>query len=197
MPNPKVVGTSAVKPDVRYTVADYRTWPDEERWELIDGIAYSMSPAPRSAHQRMSRMLFSRIDAFLEGKSCEPFYAPIDVFLPHPGESGEEENTVVQPDILVVCDPAKVADEGIRGAPDFVVEILSDTTAYKDLNEKKDLYESHGVREYWIVKPADGSVLAWRLEDGRYAPVKEYRGEEPVDSVALAGFVWPPRRRPS
>lgn len=84
--------------------------------------------------------------------------------------------------------------EGIRGAPDFVAEILSDPTAYKDLNEKKDLYETHGVREYWIVKPSDASVLAWRLEEGRFAPVKEYRPEDPVDSTALPGFVWAPRR---
>jgi len=192
---PRTVGTSAVKPDGHYTVADYKTWPDNERWELIHGIASSMSPAPQSEHQRVSRGLFTQIEKFLEGKPCEPFYAPLDVFLPVLNQERDEETTtVVQPDILVVCDPKKVVKEGIRGAPDFVVEILSDSTAYKDLNEKKDLYETHGVREYWIVKPSDQSVLAWRLSEGRFAPVKEYRPEDPVDSTALPGFVWQARR---
>ncbi|MFA6507266.1 MAG: Uma2 family endonuclease [Treponemataceae bacterium] len=189
----KVDGMSTVKPDVHYTVADYKTWPDEERWELINGIAYSMSPAPRSTHQRISRKLFSQIDGFLVGKPCELFYSPIDVYLSDPDAADDQADTVVQPDILVVCDPSKVVDEGIRGAPDFIVEILSDSTAYKDLNEKKTLYETHGVREYWIVKPSDGSVLAWHFDGTRFAPVKEYRGEEPVDSVALPGFIWSPR----
>jgi Uma2 family endonuclease len=124
-------------------------------------------------------------------KTCETFVAPIDVFL---SGQADEADTVVQPDVLVVCDPAKVADDGIRGAPDFVAEILSDSTAYKDLNEKRGLYERAGVREYWIVRPDDGGVLAWRLADGRYAPVREYRGDEAADSVALPGFAWPLRR---
>lgn len=79
---PRTVGTSAVKPGVHYTVADYKTWPDDERWELIHGIAYSMSPAPQRDHQRLSRKLFSQIEKFLDGKPGEPFYAPLDVFLP-------------------------------------------------------------------------------------------------------------------
>lgn len=198
MPQNKMVGTSAIQPDQRYTIADYKTWPDSERWELINGVAYAMSPAPRTNHQRIVGDLFFQIKTFLEGKPCEPFIAPTDVFLS--GDKtllDEEADTVVQPDIFVVCNPSQVVDEGIRGAPDFVVEILSDSTAYKDLNEKKSLYEAHGVKEYWIVKPGDGSVLVWRLEGRRFAPLKEYRPEDPVDSTVLLGFVWSARSQVS
>jgi Uma2 family endonuclease len=195
MAKPKPGAASAVKPDVRYTVAYYRTWPDDERWELIDGLAYAMSPAPRTGHQLMVGELFYRVRAFLEGKTCQPFIAPVDVYLQaQAGEAAaEEDDSVVQPDVLAVCDPAKVGPEGIRGAPDFVAEVLSDSTANKDLTVKRERYERAGVREYWIVAPTDGRVLAWRLADGRYAPVVEYRGDEAVPSAALAGFVWPAR----
>ncbi|MFH2115098.1 MAG: Uma2 family endonuclease, partial [Spirochaetota bacterium] len=96
-------GTSALKTGEKFTLDQWRRWPEGERWELINGVAYTMSPAPRVPHQRLSRSLSSALDAFLEGKDCEPFYAPVDVFLPKvdPGSS----DTVVQPDVFVVCDP--------------------------------------------------------------------------------------------
>jgi Uma2 family endonuclease len=131
---------------------------------------------------------------FLGGKTCEPYISPIDVYLPPLPEQGDDiEDTVVQPDVLVVCDPTKLADEGIRGAPDFIAEILSDSTANKDLTIKRDLYESHGVREYWIVSPENGSVFAYVLENGRFLPVREYRASEEVPSAAIPGFVWAKR----
>lgn len=153
----RTVGRSAVQPDVHYTVADYKTWPDNERWELINGIAYSMSPAPQSEHQRQVGELFFQIWKFLDGKVCEPFLSPIDVFLPILNqESDEETTTVVQPDILVVCDPQKVVKDGIRGVPDFVVEILSDPTAYKDLNKKRPL------RNPWRFRVLDRQTQRWK-----------------------------------
>jgi len=97
-----------------------------------------MSPAPQSDQQRLVGELFYQIREFLDGKPCEPFLSSIDVSLPFLNQKNDEQtSTVVQPDLLVVCDPKKVVKEGIRGAPDFVVEILSDLTAYKDLNEKR------------------------------------------------------------
>ena len=190
----KVHGSSAIKNDRRYTVRDYMAWPAGERWELIHGIPYSMNPAPRVAHQRIVGNIFAGLERHLEEAVCETLVAPVDVFLSVGGKSQEGEigdsATVVQPDVIVVCDPDKFTEEGVRGAPDFVVEVLSDTTAYRDLNEKKTLYERHGVREYWIINPGDGSVLVWVWEAGRFAPVREYRRGEPIPSAVLDGFVW-------
>jgi len=181
-------GTSALKAGEKFTLDQWRTWPEGERWELIGGIAYAMSPAPRVPHQRMSRSLSSALDVFLEGKDCEPFYAPVDVFLTE-GDP-ESSDTVVQPDVLVVCDPDKIQDDGIHGAPDFVVEVLSDSTAYKDMTAKKQLYERSGVREYWIVNPESNSVFPYVLSGGRYGPTTEILKGEPVKSSVLTGFVW-------
>ncbi|HOX92416.1 MAG TPA: Uma2 family endonuclease [Spirochaetales bacterium] len=187
-------GSSALKAGQTFTVADWKAWPEGERWELINGEAFCMSPAPTRIHQKIAGELFYLLKQFLQKKPCEVLIAPIDVFLPDtPGEPpAETEDTVVQPDVLVVCDPEKLVDEGIRGAPDFIAEVLSPSTASKDLEIKKGLYEKHGVREYWIVK-SDGSVFAWILQGGRYAPATEYLPEMPVPSQVLAGFSWMPR----
>jgi len=181
-------GTSALKAGEKFTLDQWRTWPEGERWELIGGVAYAMSPAPRVPHQRLSLSLSSALNAFLEGKDCEPFYAPVDVFLPK-GDP-DSSDTVVQPDVFVVCDPDKVQDDGIHGAPDFVVEVLSDSTAYKDLTVKKELYERSGVQEYWLVNPQNGSVFPYVLIDGRYGPTTEILRGGVVKSVALPGFTW-------
>jgi Uma2 family endonuclease len=192
MPKP-IVGSSALKGET-YTVADYLKWGDEERWELIHGVAYAMSLAPKLRHQGIVVNLLYEIVAFLQGKPCKAYVAPVDVFLPGVEKGSEEEaDTVVQPDIVVVCDQAKLRENGIHGAPDFIAEILSDSTAMKDLSVKKKLYEESGVREYWIVSPEDESVFAYRLESGRFGLVREYRHEDSVDSTVLSGFVWPAR----
>jgi len=145
------------------TLADWETW--DGRWELINGVAYDMTPAPSPDHQAVSSNLHGAIWTLLEearrkhGDGCRVFAAPLDVFLP----SG-----VVQPDLLVVCDPARITQRGIEGAPDLVVEILSPSTAGKDLTRKRWAYEAAGVPEYLIVDP-DGRVgLLLRLHDGRY-----------------------------
>lgn len=184
----ETAGTSALKAGEKFTLDQWRTWPEGERWELIGGVAYAMSPALRVPHQRLSLSLSSALDSFLEGKDCEPFYAPVDVFLPK-GDP-DSSDTVVQPDVFVVCDPDKIQDDGIHGAPDFVVEVLSDSTAYKDLSTKKTLYERAGVREYWLVDPHNGSVFPYVLVDGRYGPTTEILRGGAVKSVALPGFIW-------
>ena len=124
----------------RYTWTDYQTWPDDERWELIDGLAYNMSPAPSIRHRRVASNFHGVLYRILAGKSCRLFMAPTDVRL--------SEIDVVQPDILVVSDPAKITPSHIEGAPELVVEVLSPGTSAKDLREKKWLYQRSGVREY-------------------------------------------------
>ena len=189
---PQTDGSSALQPGEKFTLDDWRKWPEGERWELINGEAWNMSPAPRREHQRIVVQLTYALGRFLEGKPCEVYVAPTDVFLAETTEREKAEDTVVQPDILVVCDPAKLVDEGIRGAPDFIVEVLSPATAAKDLEDKKALYEKHGVREYWIVR-SDGSVFVWVLEAARYRPATEYLPEMPVPATVLPGFSWKPR----
>lgn len=139
----------------RFTWNDYRSWPDEERWEIIDGIAYAMSPAPSTKHQTVAGRMYSRIEQSLSGKPYRPFIAPTDVRL--------SETDVVQPDILVVCDPAKITPSHIEGAPDVVIEVLSPNTSAKDMREKKALYERSGVREYVLVDPLEQYALRFLL----------------------------------
>lgn len=135
------------KPESRFTWQDYQTWPDEERWEIINGIAYAMSPAPSTKHQTVAVNLLVKISQACAGKPCKPFIAPTDVKL--------SDQDVVQPDLLVVCDPARITESHIEGAPDVVVEILSPHTSAKDLREKKALYERAGVKEYVVVDPLE------------------------------------------
>lgn len=168
----------------RYTVADYLTWPDDERWELIDGVAYSMAPAPTVKHQGIAGRFYSRLEQRLSGKTCRPFIAPVDVVL--------SESNVVQPDVFVVCDPAKITDKNIQGAPDLVVEVLSPATATRDLREKKALYMSAGVREYLIVDPLELYVQRFRLDDnGHYGEGEIFAPREELPLVSLDGCVVP------
>lgn len=151
-----------------YTVEDWKTW--EGRWELINGMAYDMTPAPNPTHQRISRKLVVAIDQASEEArretgdgACEVFHAPLDVFL------GQD---VLQPDLVVVCDPAKVTNRGIEGAPELVVEILSPSTASRDVTRKRWAYEAAGVSEYLIVDPEEQVGLLFRLDaEGRYQEV--------------------------
>ncbi len=168
---------------------DYLEWDD--RWELINGVVYDMTPAPSRMHQKISGDLFSLIHNQLDGKPCEVYAAPFDVRLPDKtGATDNETNTVVQPDIVVICDPEKLDDRGCLGAPDLVVEILSPATAAKDLQVKRDLYEKHGVKEYWIVHPADKLLMAYRPgATGEYTKAAVYAGLEMVESTAVPGIV--------
>ena len=159
----------ALKRDERFTYGDYLTWDDDERWELIDGVPYNMTPAPRVAHQRILGEMYLQFGNWLKGKLCQVFIAPFDVRLPEAEEPDDLVETVVQPDLLVICDKKKLDDAGCRGAPDLIVEILSPGTAGKDLKEKFSRYERAGVREYWIVDPLGKTVQVYRLgQNGSY-----------------------------
>jgi Uma2 family endonuclease len=152
----------------RYTYADYCSWSDDERWELIDGEAYVMSPAPARVHQDVVVELVAQIHGALENTSCRVYVAPFDVRLPNRDEADDAVQTVVQPDIAVICDPSKLDDKGCRGAPDWIIEVLSPATAAKDQIQKRDLYERHGVKEYWLVHPSDQLLFVYRLDAGAY-----------------------------
>jgi Uma2 family endonuclease len=167
----------------KFTYGDYRQWPEDERWELIEGEAYAMAPAPTRTHQTLVGEIFRQIANFLEGKPCKVYIAPFDVRLPEQNESDDETETVIQPDIAVICDEAKLDEKGCRGAPDWIVEVLSPSTASRDHVRKKALYERHGVREYWLVHPADHILTRYQLENGLFGPAVI---EETTDSTAVA-----------
>ena len=175
----------------RYSYADYLTWPDEERWELIDGVPYSMSPAPLKRHQDLSKYLERQFDNYLLDKDCTMYHAPFDVRLSEqPNASDNYIDTVVQPDILVVCDKSKLDERGCNGAPDLIIEILSPSTAAKDTKEKFDLYQRFGVKEYWIVQPVDKTVMVFTLqENNKYGSPGRYADPDKVPVPLLGDLV--------
>lgn len=162
------------KRDGKFTCKDFLSWPDSERWELINGEAYDMTPSPTANHQRIVGNLHAELRSRLKAGPCVAFIAPLDVVF--------DDHNVVQPDILVVCDKRKVR-ERIEGAPDMIVEVLSPATSLKDKKEKKALYERFGVREYVIVYPDELFVERYRLVDGKFAE-PDILG--PKDSLTLA-----------
>lgn len=161
---------AAPKLDRKFTYKDYLNWPEGERWELINGIAYDMSPAPRPKHQKVSGLLTTIFNNFLLGKPCNVYHAPFDVRFSELGQSDEEVDTVVQPDISIVCDQSRLDERGYVGAPTLIVEILSESTASKDLAEKYKLYESNGVKEYLVVNTWGENISLFTLDDdGKYS----------------------------
>lgn len=159
----------------RYTYADYLTWQLTEWVELIRGRVRLMSPAPKRRHQDITRNIELPIMQFLRGKSCKIYHAPFDVRLTRSTPNGDASiETVVQPDVCVICDPQKLDDRGCLGAPDWIIEILSPGNFTRDTKEKFDLYEEAGVREYWVVEPGQKNIIVYLLDEaGRY----QLRGE--------------------
>ena len=157
------MSTSVLAKDKRYTYDDYLTWDNETRCELIDGVIYMLS-APAWEHQDVGGAIFKQLANFLTGKSCKVFYAPFDVRL----NADEGNDTVVQPDIVIICDRSKLIGTGCVGTPDMVVEILSPSTSTMDRVVKFNKYLQFGVREYWIVDLESKSVSAHVLENGKY-----------------------------
>lgn len=155
----------------RYSYADYLSWQLDEYVELIRGKVVRMSPAPGTAHQRVAGHLYRIIANHLHKKTCEIFTAPFDVRLPLPPAqvTPEKVNTIVQPDLCIICDPSKIDERGCQGAPEWIIEVLSRSTAQKDLTDKFDLYQHAGVTEYWIVHPNEGTLLIYQLDaQGQY-----------------------------
>jgi len=170
----------------KYSYADYLTWEFNERVELIKGWIYKMSPAPKRKHQRVSLKLTLQLVNFLDTCGCQVYEAPFDVRLKKNKGSDSEVNTVVQPDISVFCDLSKLDDRGAIDAPDLVVEVTSDSTMKKDYNEKFNIYEENGVREYWIVNPDSHSMEIFKLDNNKFESVGVFNihdGATDVNSV--------------
>lgn len=175
-----------------HTYGDYLTWPEDVRYELIDGDAYLMAPATTVSHQDITGEIYRQLANALQDRPCRALIAPVDVRLPKADESDDRIDTVVQPDVLVVCDRKKVSERGVRGAPDFVLEVLSPSTAGHDQVRKLRVYERHGVREYWLVQPWGKVLTVYRLENGAYGRphTQELEGETPVGVLEGVVIQW-------
>lgn len=148
-----------------YSYADYLLWKFQERVELIKGRIFKMSPAPSRIHQRISQIVNFKFLSFFDGNLCQVYSAPFDVRLPN---KNGDTITVVQPDLCVICDPSKLDERGCNGAPDLVVEILSPGNSAKEMGVKFNLYEESGISEYWIIQPAEKTILIYTVENGKY-----------------------------
>jgi Uma2 family endonuclease len=167
----------------KFSYADYLTWDDETSWELIDGTAFNMSPAPGTMHQQVSGALFTSIYTFLKGKSCLVFSAPVDVCLFEDSDKDEDIYIVVQPDISIICDKRKINEKGIKGAPDWIIEILSPTSVKYDFGTKLLLYQKYGVREYWIADPYAKTINLYRMDaGGKYSHYQTFYENDTVSS---------------
>lgn len=182
----------ALRDNEHHTYGDYLSWAEDARYELIDGVAYLMAPAPLVAHQEFVGEIYRQVANALRGKPCRAFIAPVDVCLPKGDEADEKIDTVVQPDVLVVCDEAKIGERGVRGAPDWVVEVLSPATAAHDQIVKRRIYERAGVGEYWLVHPTDRVLTIYRLESGAFGvpDLRLLEGETPVSVLAGVAVAW-------
>ena len=180
---------TALPAEKRYTYADLLSWEEEVRYELYDGYPITLD-SPSRSHQRFSLELGRQFGNHLIGKTCRVYNAPFDVrIFEEEGDSSRNVSTVLQPDLLVVCDPKKLDERGVRGAPDLVIEILSKTTRRLDLLSKYNIYQRAGVREYWIVDPDTQTVTVHTLEDGKYrSPAVVYRSDASVPVGVLEGF---------
>ena len=177
-----------------YTLEDYLALPDERRVELIDGVIYDMS-APTGYHQLIAGSLYRMLVDWInrrQGK-CMPFISPVDVQLDC------DNRTIVQPDVLILCDKDKYTPARIVGAPDFVAEVLSKSTRSKDIFIKLNKYKNAGVREYWMIDPEKKIVMVWHFEKDDYAvysfrdkiPVGIYDGELVIDFAVIDDYVSP------
>ena len=185
--------TSPRKLNKKFSYKDYLTWTyEKERWELIDGIAYDMGPAPVREHQNILGKLFRVISDITDKGSCETYIAPFDVRLTEGAKledlTDEDITTLVQPDISVFCNTELLDDKGAHGAPDLIVEILSPSTGYKDQTTKLALYERYHVEEYWLVNGDVPSVMVYRIgSDGFFKKPDYYRIDESINSSVLGG----------
>jgi len=170
-----------------YTYADYLKWDFEEIVELIKGKIFAKAAAPNRRHQEVSGNIFVELANFLKNHSCKVYSAPFDVrFSRNPDYS--KTDSVVQPDISVICDLSKLDDKGCWGAPDLIVEILSPGNSRVEVQNKYELYEEFGVKEYWVVHPTDCTVLIYTLIDGKFQPSRLLTSGDQIKSTVIFGF---------
>lgn len=169
----------------RYTFADLLQWDDNVRYELYSGVPVALA-SPSDAHQDISGEIFFQLKSYLRGKQCKAYYAPFDVRLfEEDGESPEDVDFVLQPDLMVVCDKNKVDRHGVHGAPDLVVEVLSPATDRYDKIIKLSLYQRAGVLEYWIADPVSRSVSVYALKNGVYQSPTVYGSDTSISVGVL------------
>lgn len=173
---------SMVQRNGRFTYADYVTWDDDERWELIDGEAVMMTPAPSPEHQEIVVRLSGEWYAQLRGRSCHVYVAPTDLTF----DAAEETPTVVQPDLFVMCGTYD-REKRITGVPALVIEILSPSTARRDKIAKLALYERVGVPEYWIVDGANRVIDVFLLDGAAYGRPKSHGEGDVVTATSVEG----------
>ncbi len=167
------------KPEQKYSYADYLTWDENERWELLDGAPY-LQAAPSRIHQEISMELSTQFHTYLRGKTCRVFTAPFCVRLDAKKNDNDIKN-IVEPDITIVCDSSKLDDRGCKGSPNMIVEILSPTSGKNDKLIKFNKYEKAGVKEYWIVEPDLKLISVFILqENGSYGRPEIYSEEDKI-----------------
>jgi len=185
---------SLIKDGTRHhTYADYLTWPDDKTGELVDGVAYIREPSPPARlHQGIVGGLYCQVAEALEDRASHVYMAPFEVRLPRSTEPDDEVDTVVQPDVLIVCDLHKLDARGMRGAPDWLAEVASPSTARYDQVVKLSAYERAGVREVWLTDPADRSLTIYHLAAGRYGrpAILGLRGKTQLSAVDGVTIDW-------
>lgn len=165
----------------KYSYADYLTWPEGERWEIIDGVPY-MQAAPSPTHQLISGELYRQLANYLQDKTCKAYPAPFCVRLTKGDEKQNEDiKKVVEPDITIVCDKSKIDDKGCAGAPDMIVEVMSPSSVKMDRFIKFNKYEKEGVKEYWIIEPEAKLVSVFVLQENqRYGRPDIYTEDDKI-----------------
>jgi len=167
------------KSEQKYSYADYLTWDENERWEILDGVPY-MQAAPSRAHQEASGEIYRQYANYLHGKPCRVYHAPFCVRLDIAKEDDDIKN-VVEPDITIVCDISKLDERGCKGAPDMIIEVLSPSTGKNDRFIKFNKYEKAGVKVYWVVEPDQKLVSVFALQsNGRYGRPEMYTDEDTI-----------------
>jgi Uma2 family endonuclease len=161
-----------------HTYADYLRWSRTSGDELINGTAYVREPSPTSAHQLIVGELYHQVKNGVKGTQWRAFVAPLDVRLPRSEEQDLDVDTVVQPDVFITRDPQKVDSRGLRGAPDWIVEVLSPGTARYDQKKKLAAYERAAVPEVWLIDPRARNVAIYQLSQGVYVQPRELKLED-------------------
>lgn len=190
----------AMKQEKFYTYEDYCKFNDDKRREVINGVIYLMSPGVNKEHQDISVNLSGMFWDYLKGKKCKVYYAPFDVRLPKEGETKETVSNIVQPDIFVVCDKNKLDRRGCFGSPDLIIEILSPSTSKRDKTEKFNLYQEHGVLEYWVVDALHQTIDRFSLDKntGKYKQAECFDRNDTISPTIFSDFtisledVFPP-----
>ena len=175
--------------DKRLSYSDLLKWPENERYELYDGRPVALA-SPSIRHQEVLTALLLQIGQYLKGKPCKVFPAPCDLRLFESIEDDPDHvDYVLQPDLMVVCDKEKIDQRGVRGAPNLVIEVLSESSRRYDMITKFSLYSRAGVPEYWIADPENQIVQVFKLEEGQYHAPDTYTSAASVPVGVLSDCV--------